>query len=275
MRLTREVRFFHGRDAPGSSPDRRGNRWAGTDRSDPVPPFWAIRATVEGAVDARTGYLCDIKQIDDVVRGQVREALFPQGLDQEDLRVLQLARRLATAHLAVAPKFLPPTRLSSLQLSISPFTHLTTHSGSAIFDQGESIMVRLTQSFEFSASHRLYCAELSDEENRRLFGKCSNPHGHGHNYLIEVTVGGLTEQGSGPVFDVCALDRIVGELVIEPLDHKNLNVECAEFATLNPTVENIARVIFQRLAGKLGDQRLLSVRVWETPKTRAEYSGEA
>jgi 6-pyruvoyltetrahydropterin/6-carboxytetrahydropterin synthase len=67
----------------------------------------------------------------------------------------------------------------------------------------------------------------------------------------------------------------VGEWVIEPLDHKNLNLECPEFATLNPTVENIARVIFRRLADALGDRRLMSVRVWETPKTYAEYAGEA
>ena len=136
-------------------------------------------------------------------------------------------------------------------------------------------MVLLTQSFEFSASHRLSCEGLTDEDNRRLFGKCSNPNGHGHNYVLEVTIAGDPDFRTGVVIDIAALDRIVGERVIEPLDHKNLNVECPEFASLNPTVENIARVIFRRLSDALGDRRLVSVRVWETPKTYAEYAGEA
>ncbi len=274
MKLTREVRFFHGRSDTGSSPDRRGNSWAGTDQFDPVPPFWVIRATIEGAVNPHTGFLCDIRQVDDLVLRSVRERLFPHGCDRDDLRVSELARRLAAAHDSAATQIPPPTQLASLQLRVSPFTHLTIDFDEAKFKRGESKMVRLTQSFEFSASHRLYCAELSDEENRRLFGKCSNPHGHGHNYQVEVTVGGVADQRPGPVFDLCALDRIVRERVIEPLDHKNLNAECTEFTKLNPTVENIARVIFERLVGSLGDQRLLSVRVWETPKTCAEYSGE-
>jgi 6-pyruvoyltetrahydropterin/6-carboxytetrahydropterin synthase len=189
--------------------------------------------------------------------------------------VSNLASRLHLAFGDVASHAPPPARLESLQLRLSPFTHLTVDRGDAAIDRGASHMVRLTQSFEFSASHRLCCVGLTDEENRRLFGKCSNPNGHGHNYVLEVTVAGDPDSRIGAVMDIAALDRIVGERVIEPLDHKNLNVECPEFATINPTVENIARVIFRRLSDALGDRRLVSVRVWETPKTYAEYAGEA
>ena len=135
-------------------------------------------------------------------------------------------------------------------------------------------MMRLTQSFEFSAAHRLFSAELSDAENRRLFGKCSNPNGHGHNYVVEVTVCGTNSADKGTVTDVGHIDRVVLERVIEPFDHKNLNLECPEFAQLNPSVENIARVIWDRLKGAFAGCRLASVRVWETPKTCAEYTGD-
>ncbi|MFH1111245.1 MAG: 6-carboxytetrahydropterin synthase, partial [Planctomycetota bacterium] len=118
-----------------------------------------------------------------------------------------------------------------------------------------------------------FCKELSDAENPRLFGKCSNPNGHGHNYVVEVTVCGTVDSGKGTVADVGHVDRVVLERVIEPFDHKNLNVECAEFAQLNPSVENIARVIWDRLAGAFDGCRLASIRVWETPKTCAEYTG--
>ena len=131
-------------------------------------------------------------------------------------------------------------------------------------------MILLTQSFEFSASHRLSCAGLNDEENLRLFGKCSNPHGHGHNYVVEVTV----EPASGlVVLPVLELDRRVKAEIIDRFDHKNLNLECPDFANLNPTVENIAQVVFDRLSTALSPLRLTKVRVWETAKTYAECTG--
>jgi len=135
-------------------------------------------------------------------------------------------------------------------------------------------MVKLTQSFEFAASHRLNCANLSESENRSLFGKCNYPHGHGHNYILEVTLQGEPNDSTGGVVDLPFLDCVVRERVIEPFDHRNLNVECPEFSEVNPTVENIARAIWQRLSGAFSNCQLASVRVWETAKTCAEYSGE-
>ncbi|RME41388.1 MAG: 6-carboxytetrahydropterin synthase [Planctomycetota bacterium] len=135
-------------------------------------------------------------------------------------------------------------------------------------------MVELTRAFEFSAAHRLWSETLSDEENLRIFGKCSNPHGHGHNYVLEVTVGGTPDEVTGTLIGPPELDRVVRERVIDPFDHKNLNVEVPEFCTINPSVENIARVIWDRLVEVLGPQRLARVRVWETAKTYAEYAGD-
>lgn len=134
-------------------------------------------------------------------------------------------------------------------------------------------MIRLTQSFEFAAAHRLYCPELDDQENQRLFGKCSNPNGHGHNYVLEVTVGGEPDEATGTIVDPPHFERTVNQRVIERFDHKHLNLDCAEFQSLNPSVENIARVIWDRLDGGFERCRLLGIRVWETPKTYAEYCG--
>jgi 6-pyruvoyltetrahydropterin/6-carboxytetrahydropterin synthase len=134
-------------------------------------------------------------------------------------------------------------------------------------------MVRLSQKFEFSASHRLHNPSLSDDDNRRTFGKCNNPHGHGHNYELQVTLRG-TPDDRGVLIYIPAFERVVAETVIDRFDHKNLNLELAEFRDLIPSVENIARVIYRLLKPKFDAQRatLASVTVWETPKTWCEYS---
>jgi len=134
-------------------------------------------------------------------------------------------------------------------------------------------MVALIQSFEFSASHRLYSGSLSEAENFALFGKCAHANGHGHNYVVEVTVSGVPDPRTGSVTDLPRLNELVRRQVIEQFDHKHLNVDCEEFADLNPTVENLARVIWGKLAGALKQGRLSRVRVWETPKTWAECDG--
>lgn len=130
-------------------------------------------------------------------------------------------------------------------------------------------MVRLSKKFEFSAAHRLHNPKLSDDENRRLFGKCNNPHGHGHNYELQVTL--LADES--PI-DVPAMEQIVGQTVLDRFDHRNLNTELAEFRELIPTVENIAMTIYRLLKPKFTGpaSKLASVTVWETPKTWCEYS---
>jgi 6-pyruvoyltetrahydropterin/6-carboxytetrahydropterin synthase len=132
---------------------------------------------------------------------------------------------------------------------------------------------RLSQKFEFSASHRLHNPKLNDEENRKTFGKCNNPNGHGHNYELQVTLKGKPST-SGLLVDVPAFERVVKEYVIDKLDHKNLNLDVPEFKEFIPTVENIAMVIFRMLKSRFTGigAELASVTVWETPKTWCEYS---
>ena len=108
-------------------------------------------------------------------------------------------------------------------------------------------MIRLTRRYRFSASHRLHSAELDETANRELYGKCNNPYGHGHNYVLEVTVGGQLNRQSGQVADVTALDALVSRTVLDQFDNKNLNADIHEFGTAVPTSENIAGVIEARL----------------------------
>lgn len=134
-------------------------------------------------------------------------------------------------------------------------------------------MVRLSQKFEFSATHRLHNPALTDEANRDTFGKCNNPHGHGHNYEVEVTLTGEPD-ARGVLMDVPTFERVVASAVIDRFDHRNLNVEVPEFAEVIPSVENIAQVAYRLLKPRFVDGRakLASVTVWETPKTSCEYS---
>lgn len=134
-------------------------------------------------------------------------------------------------------------------------------------------MVEVTQSFEFSAAHRLNVPAMSDEENRAFFGKCNNPNGHGHNYRVEVTVAGDVSNPAGRVIPLPQFEEIVKREVIDRLDHKHLNADMAEFAVLNPSLENIVRTIWRLLDGRFAPARLRRVRVWETAKTYAEYEG--
>lgn len=134
--------------------------------------------------------------------------------------------------------------------------------------------VRVTRRVHFSAGHRLFDPELGDEENLRIFGPCSNPHGHGHNYELEVTVEGEVNPRTGFVIDLARLRDLVEEAVIDDVDHANLNEDVAWLDGVNPTSENLAIHIWRRLEGRLDGARLVSVRLWETPRNSVEYRGE-
>lgn len=262
MRLMREVRCFS-REPAGE----RVHSWAGVPPAGGVP-FWVFRVAVEGPVDGDTGYVCDIKVLDGLIRAEVVPVLHEEMHVPVDRGEVELSDRSAQALRSAfdrAARACPsPVVLGALRWFVSPFLSFTVCRSSPA-------MVRVTQSFEFSAAHRLFRAHLSDAENLRLFGKCSHPHGHGHNYVLEVTVAGEPDPGTGHVIALPALIRIVNERVISAFDHRNLNVECPEFETMNPSVENISRVIWERLDGAFAPATLSGVRVWETPKTCAEY----
>ena len=136
-------------------------------------------------------------------------------------------------------------------------------------------MVYLTRKAEFSASHYYHNPEFSAEENRRIFGKCNNPHGHGHNYTLEVTVKGEVDPMSGFVVDLKDLKEIMNREVMETVDHRFLNKEVPEFHGVIPTTENLAIAIWKWLEPNFKVARLHRVRLYETHDLFVDFYGEA
>ena len=265
VRLTREVRFSVDRDWAGRVDSARPvtNSWAGWPSAVGLVPYLCLRATVSGVPDARTGYLCNISEIDRLLR----EHAIPHAAEQ--LREfgwrMPAERLLADVWERVSPRTPPGSVLERLDLLATPFLRYA-------IEKERPAMVLLTQQFEFSASHRLHCPELSDEENRRIFGKCNNPGGHGHNYVVDVTLRGRPDAQSGALLPLPQFERVVQQRVIELLDHRHLNSDTEVFRRVNPSVENIAREVWKLLAGQRAPAELRAVRVYETPKTWADYS---
>jgi len=136
-------------------------------------------------------------------------------------------------------------------------------------------MVQLTRKAEFSASHFYWVDSWLPEENQRVFGKCANRNGHGHNYTLEVTVQGKVDPVTGFVVDLKQLKEILEREVVSVYDHRHLNHEVPEFRTMQPTSENIAIAIWRRLEGKIPGADLVKVRVYEMEDLYADYMGEA
>jgi 6-pyruvoyltetrahydropterin/6-carboxytetrahydropterin synthase len=135
-------------------------------------------------------------------------------------------------------------------------------------------MVYLTRKCEFSASHYYHNPDFTPEENQRIFGKCANLNGHGHNYTLEVTVKGEVDPTTGFVVDLKRLKDILNNEVIEAMDHRHLNKEIPEFAKQIPTTENLAIAIWNRLHTKLNVAKVHRVRVYEMPDLFVDYYGE-
>jgi 6-pyruvoyltetrahydropterin/6-carboxytetrahydropterin synthase len=134
-----------------------------------------------------------------------------------------------------------------------------------------ALKIELGRRYRFAASHRLHTPQLSEEENCRVYGKCSNPFGHGHNYVIEVSVSGEVDPATGMIANLADLDSFVGRQVIEPFDHRYLNEELTAFRETVPTTENLCIEIFQRLK-TFPKARLERVRIEETGNNSFEYA---
>lgn len=137
----------------------------------------------------------------------------------------------------------------------------------------ETLKIELGRRYRFAASHRLHSERLSAEENARVYGKCNNPYGHGHNYVVEISVSGTPDPATGMIANLADLDGFVEREVIEAFDHKSLNEDVPAFRGKVPTTENVCREIYQRLK-HFPKARLERVRVEETSNNAFEYTGE-
>jgi 6-pyruvoyltetrahydropterin/6-carboxytetrahydropterin synthase len=139
--------------------------------------------------------------------------------------------------------------------------------------RGRRVKVELGRRYHFSASHRLHTAKLSEKENWRVFGKCNNPYGHGHNYELEIHLSGEIDDATGMIANLADVDAFVEREVLEALDCKSLNEDVAAFRNVVPTTENLCIEIYSRLR-KFPGARLKRVRIQETSNNSFEYTGE-
>ncbi len=139
----------------------------------------------------------------------------------------------------------------------------------------EAKRVSVFRKEHFNAAHRLHNPHWSDEHNAAIFGKCNNANYHGHNYELIVQVTGAVDADTGYVIDMKVLSDLIKEEVIEPFDHKNLNLDTEEFSQLNPSAENIAIVIYEKLRKKLNTSLSLKIRLYETERNFVEYPAGA
>lgn len=216
-----------------------------------------------GVPDHATGYLINIKDIDEAIRRLVMPVIADSIRAGTDPAAGVLA-------IFAAARGALPVAVKSLSLRQTPTLAYETEVG-----MGPTVV--LSQKFEFAAAHRLHVPSMSDEENRAYFGKCNNAAGHGHNYVIEPRIEmPVTERGGS--LSLAELERVTQAVLIDPFDHKHLNLDTREFrdgSGVNPTVENIARVFYGLLApaikGLGRDARLREITVWETDRTSATY----
>jgi len=272
LRLSRVVRLALG-PSPANPLAGGGNGLFSVVAAEGLAPAVEVEVECIGTPEA-TGYLVDITVIDrgvrDLIAPILRTALQAElGGAPSDLRSV-----LQACAAALAPAL--PAALSALTYRPSPFRSAMLELGAppTHFPEGSLPMPDafvLTETFEFAASHRLHLPGVSADENRALFGKCNNPNGHGHNYRIEVAVE-MAAEGKRRL-DFGAIEGIVQREVMARFDHKHLNLDCPEFAALNPSVENIAMVCHGLLAPRFAEAggALRFVRVWETEKTSCRY----
>jgi 6-pyruvoyltetrahydropterin/6-carboxytetrahydropterin synthase len=136
-----------------------------------------------------------------------------------------------------------------------------------------ALKIEFSRRYRFAASHRLHSPQLSEAENCRVFGKCNNPHGHGHNYVVEVSVSGEVDPATGMIANLADLDTFVEQEVLEEFDHKSLNEDVPAFREKVPTTENLCIEIFRRLR-HFPHAKLERIRIQETGNNSFEYAGE-
>ena len=264
-KAARQVRFSIN---PFLSSDSLGfNSFASRPSGEGLSIFFELCVEVAGDVEPATGFVVNVIDIDKSV-GEYVVPIFAERIRKDYRRgrhigFLEVAELLRAAWGQLADKF-GSARLSKLSLKLNPFRQVT-------IDSKDIEMIYFSEKFEFAATHRLWNDDFSEERNFEVFGKCANPTGHGHNYVVEVTI---KRQAGGESFCIGDFERIVDEELIKVVDHKNLNADVTEFCKTNPTVENIAAFAWKKLAGKFGHARLHCVTVWETDKTYCLYYGE-
>jgi 6-pyruvoyltetrahydropterin/6-carboxytetrahydropterin synthase len=263
-KLLRQVRFSVN---PFLAEDSRGyNSFASKPAGEGLSIFLELSVEVTGPVDPATGFVVNVSEID----GNVREFAVPIFAERikknfqaaKHIGLPEIAELLRFTWNLLADKF-GTAKLSELSLKLNPFRKIAVN-------LKDLNMVYFSEKFEFAAMHKLWNDDFSEQQNLKVFGKCANPTGHGHNYVVEVTIQMPAYRND---FRIGDFEKIVDDEFIKLVDHKNLNADVDQFGKKNPTVENIVSLAWDRLIGKFGKAKLQRLSVWETDKTYCSYEG--
>jgi len=263
-KLLRQVRFSVN---PFLVEDCRGyNSYASRPAGEGLSIFLELSVEVTGPVDPATGFVVNVSEID----GNVREfavPIFAKRIKKnfqaaKHVGLPEIAELLRSTWNRLTDKF-GTAQLNELSIKLNPFRKIDVNSK-------DLNMVYFSEKFEFAAMHKLWNDNFSEQQNLEVFGKCANPTGHGHNYIVEVT---LQMPTSRIDFRIGDFEKIVYDEFIQLVDHKNLNADVDQFGKTNPTVENIVSLAWNQLIGKFDKAKLYRVTVWETDKTYCSYEG--
>jgi 6-pyruvoyltetrahydropterin/6-carboxytetrahydropterin synthase len=262
--LARSVRFSVN---PFLPVDTEGfNAYACKPTGEGLSIFLELTVELIGKIDQTTGFLINVSDIDMNIRKFVvpvfAEHIRKNFHDGKHINFTKIIELLRLAWSQLADRF-DSVRINKLSLNLNPFRKVTV-------DSKDANMVYFSEKFEFAAMHKLWNDDFSEQRNFEVFGKCANPTGHGHNYIVEVTI---KNTSMGESFSVGNFERVVDEEFLRLVDHKNLNADIREFFRVNPTVENIAAFAWEKLAGKFGRAVLHCATVWESDRTHCSYYG--
>jgi 6-pyruvoyltetrahydropterin/6-carboxytetrahydropterin synthase len=226
---------------------------------------YQLDVTVAGPVNPLSGIVLNIAEVDRVIKEMIETELEGKFLNREHpyfQKHIPTTETMAVYIWKVLETKFRNCKLHKIKLQENDHLY-------SVKEEGE--LVQLTRKYHFSSAHRLHSHHLTDEENKKLFGKCNNPYGHGHNYYLEVTVIGEPDPITGMVVHLAELDEIVDREVIKKFDHKHLNLDTEEFKEINPTSENMAIVIWELLSPHI--PTLYKIGLWETQRNYFEYFG--
>jgi 6-pyruvoyltetrahydropterin/6-carboxytetrahydropterin synthase len=229
---------------------------------------YEIYVTIAGQLQPGLGWVMNIKDLDRIMREVIDEQL---DHHHYNLEVEKLKHRWPT--LEVLAPFIWEEIGPHLEGCRLHEVKVYENSSFYLEYRGEANMVYLTRICQFAAAHRLHNPSLSEEENRQIFGKCNNLHGHGHSYSLEVTVRGEPDEKTDCVIEISQMDKILEQKILDPFDHVHLNLDTEEFRETNPTSENMVIVFWNILEPALRPAQLHRLRLWETSKSCFDYFG--
>jgi len=264
VRLGRQIRFSINPFLDGGSVG--GNAYASKPGGEGLALFLELGIELLGPIDPDTGFVINVVEIDRIAE-DVAVPIFAEAISGcwrrgKHIDLTRVARMLEAVRAGLSYN-IDLGEVDKICVRLNPFRTVT-------MDTNETGTITFSEKFEFAAMHKLWNDAFSAERNFEVFGKCAHPTGHGHNYVVEVTV---STPAAGPALEIGRFERVVDAELIQIVDHKNLNVDVPAFERAIPTVENIATFAWECLAGKLAPARLRRITVWETDRTYCTYEG--